>query len=297
VLIILPLAWAYVRLGHKPQAGGILRGISAAVVAIILVAGWRFARTGIKDAFTVLVALLTVAAEYLLRRHTRLQPEIVILACAALGGVVWYARPKVGAAPLLALLPPTDADGWANVLRMSGFFLKVGATLFGSGYVLVSYLQTGLVDQRGWLGQQELLDAVAVGQVTPGPLLTTATFIGYVLGDRWLHGTAGGVLGAVLATAAIFLPSFLLVGAFGRVLPRIRANRHARAALDGMNAAVVALIFITAARFAYELRGDAVLIAVALASLAALLWTRINPTWLILVAGVAGWIASAIRLS
>src|SRR5688500_3501698 len=153
VLIILPLAWAYVRFGHRPQAGGMLRGISAVVVAIILVAGWRFAYTGIKDAFTVAVAALTVAAEYLLRRHTPLQPEIVILACAALAGVLWYARPKPPAA-LLALLPAgpnASPEAWPDLGRMAVFFLKVGATLFGSGYVLVSYLQTGLVDQRRWL--------------------------------------------------------------------------------------------------------------------------------------------------
>jgi chromate transporter len=174
------------------------------------------------------------------------------------------------------------------------FFLKVGATLFGSGYVLVSYLQTGLVDQFHWLDKRELLDAISIGQVTPGPLLTTATFIGYVLGAKTFGGgVIGGVIGGIAATVAIFVPSFLFILALGRVLPRIRQNRYARGALDGMNAAVVALIAVVCWRLGVAAlapvgRADAFGIIIAVASLVAILWKNVNATWLIVAAGLLG---------
>jgi chromate transporter len=177
---------------------------------------------------------------------------------------------------------------------MSLFFLKVGATLFGSGYVLVSYLQIGLVDQFHWLTKRELLDAISVGQVTPGPVLTTATFIGYVLGaEKFDGGVTGGVIGAIAATVAIFLPSFVFILLLGRVLPRIRQNRYARGALDGMNAAVVALIVVVcwrlgAAALAPGGRADGFAIVIAVASLVAILWKNVNATWLILASGLLG---------
>jgi chromate transporter len=198
--------------------------------------------------------------------------------------------------PLAAAAP---ASPWYEIGRLGLFFLKIGATLFGSGYVLVSYLQSGLVDRPGpWLTQQQLLDAIAVGQVTPGPLLTTATFVGYVRGFGVFGGSvAGGVLGGVVATVAIFFPSFVLVAAFGRVLPRIRANRHARAALDSINAAVAAMVLSVAARLAWGLQShghpDRLRVALAVASLAALLRWNVNSTWLILTAAVVGWAGQA----
>lgn len=329
MLIILPLAWAYHTYGRLPQVAGVMRGISAAVVAMILLAGLRLARTSIRDGFTIVIAVLAAPVQYMLATRTRLQPEIVILAAAAVAGIVWYGVTRVtrqepgNAAGANAsskenehTAKPKDASGQRLVsiaapiawpaaslgflapefARMAWFFLKVGATLFGSGYVLVSYLRSGLVEQNGWLSSQQLIDAVSVGQVTPGPLLTTSTFIGYLLGTKWTGTIAGGVAGGVIATVAIFLPAFLLVALFGRVLPRLRQNRHARAALDGMNAAVVALILVVAVQFAlkFQTQGGTVdwfQVAVAGAALTVLLAWNLNATWIIAAAGVAGWLA------
>jgi chromate transporter len=182
------------------------------------------------------------------------------------------------------------------------FFLKVGATLFGSGYVLASFLHGGLVEQHKWLTERELLDAIAVGQVTPGPLLTAATFIGYVLGARnFGGGVPGGVAGGVLATVAIFLPSFLFIAVLGPVLPRIRRSPWARGALDGMNAAVVSLILVVTVwlgRSAILASGggiDWLSAAVFAASLSVLLATKVNPTWVIVASGLVGLLARGVH--
>ncbi|HTL28572.1 MAG TPA: chromate transporter [Tepidisphaeraceae bacterium] len=282
VLIILAIAWAYVAYGTLPQVHSAMIGISAAVVAIVASALIRFARTGIKDSFTTIIAVFAFPAAILLRRYSNLQPEIVVLAIAAIVGAIWYGRPRVDRLPILALpLPAVASIAW--------FFFKIGATLFGSGYVLVSYLQSGLVVQRHWLTNQELLDAIAVGQFTPGPLLTTATFIGYLLGNRHFGGgIAGGVVAAIVATLAIFLPSFIFVAIFGPMLQRIRHNRYARGALDAMNAAVVSLILVVLINLGQAALKDWLTILIACASLTLLLWRNINSTWIILSAGLLG---------
>jgi chromate transporter len=155
--------------------------------------------------------------------------------------------------------------------------------------VLVSYLQSGLVVQRHWLTNQQLLDAIAVGQFTPGPLLTTATFIGYLLGhEHFRGGISGGVVGAIIATLAIFLPSFLFVAILGPMLQRIRHNRYARGALDAMNAAVVSLIFVVLINLGMAALKDWLTILIAIAALALLLWRNINATWIIVAAGFLG---------
>jgi chromate transporter len=186
------------------------------------------------------------------------------------------------------------AGFWGQLLAMALFFLKVGATLFGSGYVLASFLHGGLVEHHRWLTEQELLDAIAVGQVTPGPLLTAATFIGYLLCARnFGGGTAGGVLGGVVATVAIFLPAFIFITFLGPLLPRLRASPWARGALDGMNAAVVALILIVSLWFARSVLWapagiDPVASSVFLLALTILLTTKLNPTWLIFASAAVG---------
>src|SRR5688572_5292632 len=194
----------------------------------------------------------------------------------------------------MGVVPAMASAFWGKMLSMSLFFLKVGATLFGSGYVLASYLYAGLVERHRWLTSEELVDAIAVGQVTPGPLLTTATFIGYVLGaEKFGGGVAGGVIGGVLATVAIFLPAFLVVAVLGPLLPRLRQSPLARGALDGMNAAVVSLIAVVTLWLARDTllaagRLDWLAVVVFAASLAALLGTKVNATWVILGAGVIG---------
>jgi chromate transporter len=313
MLIIFPLAWCYVTYGATPGVGEALTAVKACMVAIIAMAMWRFARTGIKDAFTALVAGTAVVVSVLLQYFRVPQQELIILAAAAVAGFFWYGRTLRSASPAevqpaaqrsgkalrslpLVALPLSAGAGFSGqLLAMALFFLKVGATLFGSGYVLASFLHSGLVEQHKWLSEQQLLDAIAVGQITPGPLLTTATFIGFVLGSqKFGGGVGGGIAAGVVATVAIFLPSFLFICALGPVLPRLRASRKARGALDGMNAAVVALILVVTIWFARSVMikttggVDLLSVFVFIAALAILLLTRVNATWLILASGAIG---------
>jgi chromate transporter len=310
VLIILPIAWGYVHYARLPQVQGMLLGVNAVVVAIVANACFRFAQSGIKSRFTLIVALIATVIDGALQRHPRLQPELIVLAGAALAGAWWQLRSRTGGAsagalplagaPLrhLFLMTASSAGASAGLLQMAGLFLKIGATLFGSGYVLVSYLQSGVVDHYHWLTQQQLVDAVAVGQFTPGPLLTTATFVGYLRGQQLFGSTGGAVLGAVVATAAIFAPSFVFVALLGPLLPRIRRNPLARGAFDAMNAAVAALIAVVAVRLASALwshpaSANALTLPLFLLTLVALLRWKVNATWMILLGAVAGWFVSA----
>lgn len=303
MLIILPLGWLYGRFGQVPDVGGPLGGIRACVIAIVAAAMWRFAQAGVRDRFTLVLAVLAGVAGFLAQvpRFRLPQAELILLAAGALAGMLWYGRTSPGsgtkqgrAMPMIVpgVLGASGSAGGmllgGKLLAMALFFLKVGATLFGSGYVLVSYLRGGLVEDYGWLNGKELTDAVAVGQITPGPLLTTATFIGYVLGSRW-GGQWVGILGGVLATAAIFLPSFCFVAVLSPMWSRLRGSSLARGALNGMNAAVVALILVVAVGLAREAIHTPAAGAIAAASLGALLAWNVSSTWLILAAGLAGW--------
>lgn len=302
MLIILPIAFVYVRFGQLPHVQPILGAISAAVIAIVAVAAIRLARASIRDWFTATIALIAVVFALLLRNEQRFPPELLILAFGGAAGAMRSMRPSNGAivpAMYVLTLGPIP-DSLRTIGSMFLLFLRIGATLFGSGYVLISYLHAGLVEQRHWMSEQQLLDAVAVGQFTPGPLLTTATFIGYFLGhERFSLGVAGGIACGVLATIAIFLPSFILIALFAPAMDRLRKNPTARAALNGMNAAVVALIAVVAVQLAIAnfrsggaLRLDLMHIAIFVASLALLLRTRLNATWFIIAAGMIGAVRS-----
>jgi chromate transporter len=170
--------------------------------------------------------------------------------------------------------------------RLGWFFLKVGAVLYGGGYVLFAFVEQGLVRDHHWLTQQQVLDAIAIGQFTPGPVLSTATFIGYLLGGAW---------GAVVATVAIFLPSFFYVAALGPILPRLRRSAWMAAFLDSVNVCAVALM----AGVTVRLAGDALrgwpMWAIAVAALAVLSRWKINPAWVVLGGGLAGLALAAMR--
>jgi chromate transporter len=165
------------------------------------------------------------------------------------------------------------------------FFLKVGATLYGSGYVLLAFLRDGLVTQWRWLTQAQLLDATAVGQVTPGPVFTTATFIGYVL---------GGPLAALVATLGIFLPSFLFVALSGPLIPRLRKSQLAGAFLDGVNVAALALMAAVTWQLGREALVDLLTVVLAALSAVLLLRYKINSAWLILGVAVLGFLSALI---
>ncbi len=321
VLIILPIAFLYVRYGSLPQVTPVLHTVAAAIVAIVASACLRLAKDAFKGPFPMAIGVITLALLVLGAMDARpvkqlfqaIQPEIFLLALAAILGIVWKAKTQGQRLTSIAILPlgQTSLPSLEGVfdsrwIEMIWFFVKVGATLFGSGYVLVSFLQTGLVEQYHWLSMRELNDAIAVGQFTPGPLLTTATFAGYVLGfSTFGYGDAGGVVGAAVATMAIFAPSFIFVAVLAPVLERLRQSVIARGALDAMNAAVVVMIGFTIWRLAGEafstasadkvgiVSVDWLNVAIAAAGLVLMLWKNVNATWL-----VAGAIAiGAIRIA
>lgn len=263
VIIVTAIAWAYVRFGSLPQISGLLYGVKPVVIAVVLQALWNLRRAAFKSKFLAVVGVVAIVASF-----AGVNVLIVLL-----GTGIFVAAIKFAADRLNSLRPPALLGiSPFGLLPLFLFFLKVGAVLFGSGYVLLAFLRADLVQHYGWLTEGQLLDAIAVGQVTPGPVFTTATFIGYVL---------GGIPGAVVATVGIFLPSFFYVGLTAPLLPRIRRSPIAGAFLDGINVGALALmIFIT-----WQLGRAAVIdiptVIIAAISAVLLLALRVNTTWLI----------------
>jgi chromate transporter len=286
-VIVGVLAWCYVRWGRAPAAEDLRDGVLPVILAVVLVAGWRLGRTAVRGPLTAAVAVAALAA-----RLAGADEIVVLVAAAAVAGV-WgnrhRIRPAVAAVvplgPLVPLPVLAAAGGQAGAdagpLRLFLLFLRIGSLLFGSGYVLLAFLEDDLVHGAGLLTSRQVLDAVAVGQVTPGPLFTTATMVGYLV---------DGVPGAVAATVGIFLPSFVLVAAIGPGIGRLLRSPVARPALDGLNAAALALVAAAVVDLAGEAVDGPAGGVLAAASLGVLLGTRLNPTWLVVVAG-AGAIA------
>ncbi len=292
MLIVMAAAWAYVRFGSLPQFQGIMYGIKPVIVAVILQALCGLAPTAVKSGFLALVGSIAVAAAML-----GVSPLMILFVAglvAAAGGRIDRRRRSAAAAALGAprwpgIAPMLKSAGAAaaiiplSLLGLFLFFLKVGAVLYGSGYVLLAFLQTDLVDRLHWITQSQLLDAVAVGQVTPGPVFTTATFIGYLL---------GGTTGAVVATIAIFLPGFIFVAVSRPLIPRIRRSMIAGAFLDGVNVGALALLAAVTLQLGRAALVDVTTTAVAAISAPLLIYSRVNSAWLIFAAGIAGLIAT-----
>ncbi|MEX2029515.1 MAG: chromate efflux transporter [Anaerolineales bacterium] len=278
--IVMALAWVYVGYGSTPTASGLLYGIKPAVIAIIVMALWDLGRKALKSPWTIATAL-TVVVLYLLRVN-----EIALLLGGALvvmvAGNASRIRPK-GLAVLIGFPTALKAAPWiatAFTLPVLFFtFLKIGAILYGSGYVLLAFLRAEFVTRLGWLTDRQLLDAIAVGQVTPGPVFTTATFVGYLL---------GGPAGALLATLGIFLPSFVYVAISNPVIPRLRESPWVGGLLDGVNAASLGLMAGVTWELGRASLVDPVTLGIALVALVLLVRFRINSTWLVLVAALAG---------
>jgi chromate transporter len=281
VLIVLALAWLYVEYGSTPQGDALMYGIKPVIIAIVVQALYRLVPTALKGPVLAAVGVGALAL-YLLGVN-----ELVVLFGGALLVIAIQAvrRFPQGAAALLPLLglprwlPQAAVESPITLDRIFLSFLKVGALLYGSGYVLLAFLRNDLVVNYGWLTDQQLLDAVAIGQFTPGPVFTTATFIGYVL---------AGIPGAVVATIGIFLPSFCFVALLARIIPYIRKSPWTAAFLDGVNVAALGLM----AGVTWQL-GRAALIdlpTILLAVVAAVLLFRfkINSAWLVLVGGIIG---------
>ena len=288
-LIVGALAMIYVRYGTLPEAGALLYGIKPVVIAVVAQALWGLGRAAIKGPF---LGALAIAAAIAVAAGVH---ELVVLAMC--GSLMLVTRAS-GRQAIAVIAGVTIAPGlWAAALSVSTVpfgmwrlflvFVKIGSVLFGSGYVLLAFMRAEFVERLGWLTEQQLLDAVAIGQVTPGPLFTTATFAGVVLG-----GPAGGLV----ATVGIFLPAFAFVALSGPLVPRIRRSPAAGAALDGINAASLALMAVVSIQLGLAALLDPITILIAAVSLLALLKYRVNSAWLIAAGAVTGiltsWIAS-----
>ena len=280
VAIVTFLAWLYVEFGTLPQATGILRGVKPAVIAVVLQALWRLGRDSLKTRFLAVIALLAVALSIL-----GVHELLILLAGGVLAWIGWrITQPRKLSGGCLAVMPLTFASATTVPVTLGSiflFFLKVGTVLFGSGYVLLAFLRADLVERWGWLTEGQLMDALAVGQVTPGPLFTTATFIGYIL---------GGFPGAMAATVGIFLPAFFFVAISGPLVPRLRRSPGAGAILDGVVAASLALMAVVGWELAQGALMDWPTRALALASALLLLRDRVNSAWLVLAGAVIGWL-------
>jgi chromate transporter len=279
--MVTAIAWAYVRYGTLPQAAGLLYGVKPVVVAVVAQALWGFGGTTLRSTGRVaLAAGAVVAAALGVHELIVLGGAAVIMAAARLFRSRPRREPAEGVALAIAAVAAQVPFG-SPALFLS--CLKIGAVLFGSGYVLLALLNAEFVARYGWLTEQQLLDAAAVGLITPGPVFTTATFVGYIL---------GGPVAGVVATIGIFLPAFVLVAASVPLLRRLKRSAMAASVLQGVAIGSVALMSIVAVQLARAALVDPLTVVVAVASLVALVRYRLNPTWLIVAGGIAGLVAT-----
>lgn len=294
--ITLGFAWAYVRFQAVPQLSALLFGIKPVVIAVILSAVLRLGRTAIKTP-SLAVLGLTVFGLGLLGTN-----EIVLLLGSGAAGILWsllargFVTPSslvlVAAVGLMAAAPMALSASWTDAAGASLgtippslpalglFFLKVGSVLFGSGYVLIAFLRGGLVVEHQWLTELQLLDAVAIGQITPGPVLSTATFIGYLL---------AGWAGALVATVGIFLPSFFFVLATNPLISRLRHSATAASFLDAVNVGSIGLMAAVIVELSVAALRGWTGWGIGLVALLGLVKFQIKPAWLVLGGAVAGW--------
>ncbi|MGH2734528.1 MAG: chromate efflux transporter [Actinomycetota bacterium] len=281
-ILVTVLAWGYVEFGTTPAVEALLYGIEPVMIAIVVHALVRLAPAALSR-FALSALAIGVLAAYLFGIN-----ELLLLFGAGLFYMVAVNAARVRANALLVVLPlaataapPPDVD----LTRMFLLFLKIGAVLYGSGYVLLAFLRGEFVDDLGWLTEQQLIDAVAIGQLTPGPVSTTATFIGYVL---------AGVPGAVLATVAIFLPSFVFVALSNPIIPKLRRSVWFSALLDGVNAAALALMGGVTIQLGMAAVVDWWTALIGIVAALLLFATRINNVWLIAGGALVGLLTKGV---
>jgi chromate transporter len=281
---VVGFAWAYMQFGAVPQVAGLLFGIKPVVVALIAQAIWNLGKTALKSTSLAALAVLVVVL-------AALGAPVLLLLIGA--GVLWMvvrqgqtlAKTRTGATAFLS----TGAVGGtvaAGIVPAFLYFLKVGAVLFGSGYVLLAVLRADLVVRLHWLTDAQLLDAIAVSQATPGPFFTVATFIGYLL---------GGWKGAALTTLGMFLPAFVYVAATAGFLPKLRKSPVAGAFLDGVNASAVALMAYVGWQFTRAALVNIPAIVLAVASALLVFRYKVNSAWLVLGGAIAGILLQVFR--
>ena len=309
-VITAAVAWAYVRFGTLPLAESLLAGVKPAVIAVIAVGVWRLGKTAVRDVWLGILGAVAMLAFLL-----KLSPLAILAGGGVIGmgsqrirklcrtqspdattlpaGLIFLKKSFLLPTLLAGVLPgaaiaAVAVPGMKRVplARLGWFFLKVGAVLYGGGYVLFAFVEQGLVRDHHWLTQRQVLDAIAIGQFTPGPVLSTATFIGYLLGGGW---------GAVVATVAIFLPSFLYVAALGPILPRLRRSSWMAAFLDSVNVCAVALMAGVTVRLAADALRGWLMWVIALVALAVLWKWKLNPAWVVLGGGLAGLVVAMVK--
>lgn len=282
-LIVGGMAWVYVRFGDMPQVGWVMYGVGPIIIAIVLQALWKLGTTAIKGPLTLFLGILSTVLSLAGWNE---------LGLLALGGIVMTGtklkRPSLAVGILTTVGASTAALAQTAAMaipftltRLTFFFLKVGTILFGSGYVLLAFLRADLVERWNWLTDEQLIDAVTVGQVTPGPVFTTATFIGYLL-DGWN--------GATMATVGIFLPGFLFVACSQPLIPRLRASPVTSAVLDGVVVASLGLMAAVTWNLGRSTLVDMPTVGLAVITTIALFTLRPNSTWLVLAGAAAGWL-------
>lgn len=286
MLIVWGLAVVYARYQTVPQAEWLLYGIKPVIIAIVAQALWKLGQKAAKDRATTLAGIAVLVA-YFFNVN-----EILLLLAAGLLVMLVQNWRRLSGLPVGAWLLPfpslfaqagsLPAAEPAGALAVFLFFLKIGSVLYGSGYVLLAFLQQDLVERNQWLTSNQLLDAIAIGQFTPGPVFTTATFIGYLL---------AGHAGALLGTLGIFLPAFLLVGLVNPWVPKLRSSPWFGGFLDGVNAASLGLMAAVTYVLARSALADWLTILVALISLLVVLRFKVNSAWLVLAGGVIGLIS------
>jgi len=282
-VLVVALAWAYGTYGTVPQVAGLLFGIKPVVVALIAQAVWNLAKTALKNAALAALAVSVVILAIL---------GIPVLALLIGAGVFWIliyegrrlAKPAACSAGVLGFLSAGTATA-VGIVPLCLYFLKIGAVLFGSGYVLLAVLRADLVVRLHWLTDAQLLDAIAVSQATPGPFFTVATFIGYLL---------AGWKGAALATLGMFLPAFVYVAVTAGFLPKLRQSPVASAFLDGVNATAVALMGFVGWQFARAAMVNVPAVILALVSLVLVFRYKANSVWLVLGGALLGMLLRAV---
>ena len=288
------VAWFYVSFGSLPQVEPFLYGIKPAVIAVILGAVWKLGKKAVKGwQFAVLGVLVAVAVLFGVG-------EIIALLVGGVVGMLWLRATGHNDSNTAArILPILFQDSTAVVAAGGGvaaaatislwkigfFFLKIGAILYGSGYVLVAFLEGGLVNDLGWLTQEQLLDSIAMGQFTPGPVLTTSTFIGYLLAET---------PGAIVATLGIFLPSFIFVLILNPLIPKLRQSAWLSAFLDAVNVAAVALMVAVTIMLGMDTLVGWETWLIAILSAVLVLKFKVNAAWIVLGSAILGWLLTLI---
>jgi chromate transporter len=276
-LLVTALAWAYLEYGAMPQVAGLLFGIKPVVVALIAQAIWNLGRTALKSVWLRALAITAVGLAV-----WGASPLIVLIGAGVLWALLGEGAKLVRGKAAVAGLLGTGAAGattMIGVLPVFLYFLKVGAVLVGSGYVLLAVLRADLVVKMHCLSDAQLLDAIAVSQATPGPFFTVATFIGYLV---------GGWKGAVLATVGMFFPAFVYVGLTAGFLPKLRKSAVASTFLDGVNAAAVALMAVVGWQFARAAIVNVPAIVLMIVSAALVFRYKVNSAWLVVGGAIVG---------